>query len=281
LEDKDKYIIIRDVIKRKNPTLLRWLPRFVLRYIERVVHEDDINRVMAKIGHLHGLAFVDALIEDLGVTVELRGEENIPLEESVIFAANHPLGGLDGIAFMHALGKYRKDIKFLVNDILLNIKNLEPLFIGVNKHGSQGRRGIEQIEAAYAADQALLVFPAGLVSRKRHGKIADLEWKKSFINKAKKYRKNIVPVYIEGENSSFFYNFARWRELLGIKSNIEMFYLPDEMFGQKNKTVTICVGKAVPYTEFDRAKSEKEWAATMKQLVYNLAPENETICKKS
>lgn len=281
MEDKNKYIIIRDVIKRKNPALLRWLPRFVLRYIERVVHEDDINQIMAKIGHLHGLAFVDALIAELGVTVELQGEENIPINEGVIFASNHPLGGLDGIAFMHALGKYRKDIKFLVNDILLNIKNLEPLFIGVNKHGAQGRKGMEQVEAAYAADHALLVFPAGLVSRKRHGKIADLEWKKSFINKAKKYRKDIVPVYIQGENSSFFYNFARCRELLGIKANIEMFYLPDEMFAQKNKKVTICVGKAIPYTKFDHSKSEKEWAATMKQLVYNLAPENETICKKS
>lgn len=267
------------MIRRKNPGLLRWLPGFVLRYVERVVHEDDINQIMANIGHLHGLAFVDALIDQLGVHVELRGIENIPTEGGVIFASNHPLGGLDGVAFMHALGKYRSDIKFIVNDILMNIKNLEPLFVGVNKHGAQGREGIAQIEAAYAADHALLVFPAGLVSRKRHGEIADLEWKKSFISKAKKYQKDIVPVYIQGKNSSFFYNFARCRELLGIKANIEMLYLPDEMFAQKNKTVTICVGKPMPYTEFDDSKSEKDWAAAVKQLVYNLAPEKETICK--
>ena len=274
LEDKDKYIIIREVIRRKNPRLLRWMPGFLLRYIERVVHEDDINQVMANIGHLHGLDFVDALLDELGVSVELQGAGNIPASGGVIFASNHPLGGLDGVAFMHALGKYRRDIKFLVNDILLNIKNLEPLFVGVNKHGSQGRRTMEQIEEAYARDHALLVFPAGLVSRKRHGKIEDLEWKKSFINKAKKYKKDIVPVYIDGKNSRFFYNFARFREFMGVKANIEMFYLPDEMFAQKRKKVTICVGKPISYAYFDSSKSEKEWAGHVKQLVYNLAPEN-------
>lgn len=274
MENNDKYIVVRDVIRRKNPRLLRWLPGFVLRYIERIVHEDDINRVMANIGHLHGLDFVEALIGELGVTVELRGAEHIPQEGGVIFASNHPLGGLDGVAFMYALGRYRRDIKFLVNDILLNIKNLQPLFIGVNKHGMQGRKGMERIEEAYARDHALLVFPAGLVSRKRNGKIEDLEWKKSFINKAKKYRKDIVPVYIEGKNSSFFYNFARFRELLGVKANIEMFYLADEMFAQKNKKVTICIGKQIPYTYFDDSKSEKEWAEEMKKVVYNLAPDN-------
>ncbi len=274
MENKDKYIVIREVIRRKNPKLLRWMPRFVLRYVERIVHEDDINQVMANIGHLHGLAFVDALIDELGVIVELEGAEHIPLEGGVIFASNHPLGGLDGIAFMHALGKYRQDIKFIVNDILLNIKNLEPLFVGVNKHGTQGRRGVEQLEEAYGQDHALLVFPAGLVSRKRGGNIKDLEWKKSFIGKAKKYQKDIVPVYIDGKNSSFFYNFARFREFIGVKANIEMFYLADEMFAQKNKKVTICVGKPISYTYFDSSKSEKEWAEQVKQIVYNLAPEN-------
>ena len=274
MENKDKYIVIRDVIRKKNPQLLRWMPRYVLRYVERVVHEDDINRVMDNIGHLHGLEFVDALIGELGVIVELTGEEHIPPTGGAIFASNHPLGGLDGVAFMHALGKYRRDIKFLVNDILLNIKNLQPLFVGVNKHGAQGRQGIRQIEEAYAQDQALLVFPAGLVSRKRNGKIADLEWKKSFIVKAKKYQRDIVPVYIDGKNSSFFYNFARLREAIGIKTNIEMFYLADEMFKQKNKKVTIRIGKPISYTYFDSSKSEKEWADEVKRTVYNLAPEN-------
>lgn len=273
LQENAKYIVIRDVIHKKNPALLRWLPGFVLRYIERVLHEDDINAIMAKIGHLHGLDFVDALIGELGVEVTLSGQEHIPAEGGVIFASNHPLGGLDGVAFMHALGKHRKDIKFIVNDILLNIKNLEPLFVGVNKHGSQGRDSLAQIEQAYADDHALLVFPAGLVSRKRHAEIKDLEWKKSFINKAKRYKKDIIPVFIDGRNSNFFYTFAKLRENLGIKANIEMFYLPGEMFAQRGKKVSIRIGKPIPYTHFDSSKSEKEWAEHVKKIVYRISPE--------
>lgn len=272
--NQPKYIVIREVIRKKNPRLLKWMPRFVLRYIERVLHEDQINTIMANIGHLHGLDFVDALIGELDLEVVLEGAEHIPKEGGVIFASNHPLGGLDGIAFMHALGRYRKDIKFIVNDILLNIQNLGPLFVGVNKHGSQGRESIAQIEQAYADDHALLVFPAGLVSRKRQGIIGDLEWKKSFINKAKRYKKDIVPVFIDGKNSNFFYTFARLREKVGIKANIEMFYLPDELFAQRGKKITIRIGERISHTHFNRSKSEKEWAEEVKRVVYSIPPDS-------
>lgn len=270
-ENEDRYIVIRDVIRKKNPKLLRWMPRFVLRYLERIVHEDDINEVMDHIGYLQGLEFVDALLtQELGVDVQLEGAEHIPLDGGVIFASNHPLGGLDGIAFMHAVGKYRQDIKFLVNDILLNIKNLQPLFVPVNTLGAQGRRNSKLIEEAYADEHALLVFPAGLVSRKRNGKIRDLEWKKSFISKAKKYKKNIIPVYIDGRNSDFFYNLANAREKIGLKVNLEMLYLADEFFAQRGQTVTIRIGTPISYTEFDSGKSERAWAADIKELVYGM-----------
>lgn len=270
-EEQKKFIEVREVIRKKSPKLARWIPSPFISYLERVIHEDEINYIMNKFEDRYGLDFVDDLLEELGVEVVLEGEENIPLEESVIFASNHPLGGLDGVAFMHAVGRYRRDVKFLVNDILLNIKNLQPLFIPVNKLGTQGKNGIEMIERAYAGDDALLVFPAGLVSRKQNGKIMDLEWKKSFINKAKKYKKDIIPVYIEGKNSNFFYNFAQLRQKLGLKVNLEMLYLPDEMFAQRNHRVTIKIGKRIPYTHFDTSKSEKVWAEEVKQLVYNMA----------
>ncbi len=272
MEDKKRdYIVIRDVFKKKNPGLYKWIPGFILSYIERTVHQDDINATMSLIGHLEGLEFVDALVEHLGIKVILEGAENIPAEGGVIFASNHPLGGLDGIVFMHALGRYRKDIKFLVNDILLNIKNLGPLFVGVNKHGAQGREGIGLIDQAYSLDNALLVFPAGLVSRKRKGIIKDLDWKKSFISKAKKYKKDVIPVFIEGRNSNFFYGLARMREKIGVKSNIEMFFLPDEMFRQKNKTVRIKIGSAIHSGTFDKSKTEQGWAEEVKSIVYRMA----------
>jgi len=269
----DKFIDVDKVIVNKNPKLYKWLPGFVLRYIKRIVHQDEANRILVKRGHLHGLDFVDALIEEFGVHVSVTGTEHIPLDRSVIFAANHPLGGLDGIALMHVLGKYRKDIQFLVNDILLHIKNLENLFVPINKHGAQGKYRTERIEQTYAGDFAILQFPAGLVSRKgKGGKIEDLEWKKSFITKAKRYEKDIVPVYIEGRNSNFFYNFAKFRLRLGIKANIEMFYLADEMFLQRGKKITIHIGKPISYKYFDGSKSERKWAEEVKRTVYNLAP---------
>ena len=270
LEHK-KFIQVREVIHTKSPKLAKWIPKPLISYLERVIHEDEINYIMTRYHDDLGLDFVDSLIQELAMNVQLHGVENIPLTDPVIFASNHPLGGLDGIAFMHAIGKYRKDVKFLVNDILMNIRNLEPLFVPVNKVGGQSKSGVAAIEKAYASDQALLVFPAGLVSRKVHGQIVDLEWKKSFINKAKKYKKDIVPVYIEGRNSNFFYNLARIRAKLGLKANIEMLYLPDELFSQRGKDIVIHVGKRIPYTHFDQSKNERQWAEDVKQQVYAMA----------
>lgn len=269
-EDKKKFIQVREVIRKKSPSLAQWIPSPLVRYLERTIHEDDINDIMYRFRDLKGLDFVNALIQDLGVEVVLEGMENIPESDSVIFASNHPLGGLDGIAFMQAIGRVRKDVKFLVNDILMNVVNLEPLFVGVNKVGGQNKSAVSAIEEAYAADHALLVFPAGLVSRKIKGQIVDLEWKKSFISKAKKYKKDVIPVYIEGRNSNFFYNLSNWRNRLGVKFNLEMLYLVDEFFAQRNQRVTIRVGERIPYTTFDNSRNEKQWAAEVKQLVYDL-----------
>lgn len=271
---KEKFIDIKKVIKEKKPALLKWMPGFLLRYISRIAHEDDLNVIMAENGHLQGLDFVDALIKGFGVEVVLEGEENIPLDRPVIFAANHPLGGLDGIAFMYALGKYRKDIKFLVNDLLSQIKNLNGLFVPINKHGSHGRKATAVIEETYSTAGAVLIFPAGLVSRKQKGGIKDLDWKKSFVSKARKYKKDVVPVYIEGRNSSFFYNLAKLRKTIGIKANVEMFYLADEMFAQKDKKVTIHVGKPIAYHNFDSPKNDRDWAEEIKQKVYAMARKN-------
>ncbi|GAB2634490.1 1-acyl-sn-glycerol-3-phosphate acyltransferase [Belliella aquatica] len=270
MKAKEPFIDVEKILKEKNPKLHSWLPSFLIKYIKKIVHENDINHVMANNGHLHGMEFVDALIDEFGVEVTLTGAENIPLDRSVIFAANHPLGGMDGIAFMHALGKHRTDIRFLVNDILTNITNFEPMFIPVNKHGSNSREVTKLIEDTYASDNAILVFPAGLVSRKQEVGIMDLEWKKSFISKSKRYQKDIVPVYIEGKNSVFFYNLAKYRKLLGVKSNVEMFYLADEMFSQKGKKVVIHIGKPISFQHFDKSKSEKDWAEEVKQLVYQM-----------
>src|SRR5690606_29575393 len=198
--EEKKFIQVGEIIRQKSPKIAKWIPSFFISYLKKTIHEDEINDIMFRLRNLQGLDFVDALIKDLGVEVVLEGSEHIPLDESVIFASNHPLGGLDGIAFMHAIGRYRRDVTSVVTAILLNVVNLPPLFVGVNKVGGQKKSALAAVDEAYAADQALLVFPAGLVSRKIKGEVVDLEWKKSFISKAKKYQKDIVPVYIEGRN---------------------------------------------------------------------------------
>lgn len=267
---EDKYIDVKEVLRSKNPALAGWIPGFVVSYLKRIVHEDQVNEAMRQFGDKEGLEFVDATLTFLNTQVELIGGENIPREGGVILASNHPLGGLDGIALMHAVGRIRRDFKFLVNDILLNLKNLEPLFVPVNKVGVNPRKALELIEQTYAKDIAILVFPAGLVSRKLPKGIADLTWQKSFIAKAKKYQKDVVPVHIGGRNSNFFYNLSNWRRRLGVKANIEMLYLADEMFRQQNQTITIRVGEVIPWQTFDRSKKPQEWATYVRNKAYAL-----------
>jgi len=185
-------------------------------------------------------------------------------------AANHPLGGLDGMALMWAVGKVRKDIVFPVNDLLMNLDNLKELFIPINKHGSNAGN-VRLIDETYASEKAILYFPAGLCSRKGKGGICDLEWKKSFIAKTRVHQRDIIPAFIEGRNSEWFYNLARWRSRLGIKANIEMLYLVDEMYKQRNKDIYITFGKRIPYTEFDRRYKDLAWAQILKHHVYSLS----------
>jgi putative hemolysin len=267
----EKFIDIEKAIHSKNPKLLRWMPGFVLNYIKRVTHEEWLNSVLNKHLQLKGLDFADALIREFEMDVRLIGAEHIPKSGGAILASNHPLGGMDGIAFMHAIGKIRPDVRFLVNDLLMSFDNFDPIFVPVNKHGRNSKEANQRIEEAYSNGHAVLIFPAGLVSRKQEGVIKDLPWKKSFISKAKKYQLDIIPCHIGGRNSEFFYNLANWRKKIGLKANIEMFWLVDEMYKQRGKKVEIRVGNPVSHGYFDSSKSDALWAEYMKQLVYKLA----------
>ncbi len=268
--NKIKKIDVESALKSKNPKLHRMLPKFILNYIKKVTHEKDINNFLAVNGDLKDHQFVKAVVEHFNLNIAVNYPENIKPIGGVIVASNHPLGGLDALALMNVLRQKREDFKFIVNDILMQIKNLEGLFIGINKHGKNAVNTIMGIDDLYASEKMVLIFPAGLVSRKQSGKIKDLEWKKSFVTKAKKYKRDIIPVHIEASNTRKFYNLALWRKRFGIKANIEMFYLIDEMFKQKNKTITITFGKAIPYTVFDKRFSDLEWAQKVKDHVYAL-----------
>lgn len=271
---EEKFIDIERVIKSKNPKLLKWLPKFVIRYLKKIIHQDEINQVLYENKDKYGYEFAKDLVDRFNINVTVKGLENVPKEGGYIFAANHPLGGLDAMALIKVIEPYRKDVKFIVNDILLNLKNLSELFVGVNKHGINSKKSLSMVDELFASDRAVFVFPAGLVSRKKKGEIADLEWKKTFITRAKKHEKSIIPVYVEGNLSNFFYRLSNLRTTFGIKANIEMLYLADESFKQKNKSLAIIFGEPISSSFFDKSKTDKEWAAWMKEKVHQLKRTN-------
>jgi putative hemolysin len=266
---KKKYVDVEGILKTKAPKLIKWMPGFVIRYLKKKLHEDDINIAMAELSKYHGLEFNQKCLEYLKIKVQSIVHEDIPKEGPVIVCSNHPLGGLDGIALIQAVSDFRLDIRFIVNDILLYLKNFGELFVGVNKLGSNARKNLSEIEKIYSSGCAVLIFPAGLVSRKQGRIIKDLEWNKSFISQAVKHKIPVIPVFIEGKNSRFFYRFANFRKFLRIKANLEMMLLPDEMFKQKGKKIKIYFGKKIPPDTFDKRYTHKQWANALKEFVYS------------
>ncbi|NOY38105.1 MAG: glycerol acyltransferase [Chlorobi bacterium] len=270
VKETTQLIDIEKVINNKDPRLLKVLPGFLIRYLKRIIHQEELNTFLSEHGHLEGLPFIRAALEMLEIKYHVIGKENIPKNGRFIFVSNHPLGGLDGLVFIQEVGTLFPDIKFPVNDLLLNIYNLNNIFLPVNKHGAQSRVAARAIEDAYASESQILNFPAGLCSRKHSGVIMDIEWKKHFISKAVTYERDILPVFFSGRNSGFFYNLSNLRVFLGIKSNFEMIYLPHEMFKQKGKELTLIFGKPISYTLFDKSRTPVQWADYVKKVVYNL-----------
>jgi 1-acyl-sn-glycerol-3-phosphate acyltransferase len=268
--ERIKPIDIRKIFHSKNPGIARLLPGFVFRYLERIVHQHDINEFLRKHGDKMGLDFARAAIGDFNVKVNIRGDENLPVKGRFIFAANHPLGGFDGILLMDVLSRYYTDFKFLSNDLLMNIINLHPIFIPINKHGKQATEAARKLDEAFLSDTHIVTFPAGLVSRKIKGEVMDLVWHKNFIGKAVNYKRDIIPVHFTGRNSTFFYRLSNIRRFLGIESNLEMFYLVDETFKHRNDTLTVTFGKPIPFSTFDKSKTHIEWAKWVKEQVYAL-----------
>jgi 1-acyl-sn-glycerol-3-phosphate acyltransferase len=264
-------INIDELLKTKASKAYRFIPRFLINYVRRTVHEDKINKFLDEHHDTRGIAFVNAALKSMGANVKVEGIENIPKEGGYIFAANHPLGGLDGLAVISSIAKVRTDIKFFVNEILLNLKNLDDILVPVNINGHSTRQMLELVDKIYGSSYAVPIFPAGLVSRRQPDKtIKDLRWKKSFITQAKHYKKDIIPIWIDGKNSNFFYRFAQWRKRLGIKINIEMFFLPDEMFSQKDKQIIVHFGKPVSFTTFMEWQNDAKMAIMFQDELYRL-----------
>ena len=258
-------IDIEQVLASKNIKPKRW----IVRLLNRILHVDDINDTLDACGDKEGVEFAKAAMDYLDITVELKNAERIPKDGNPIIVANHPLGGPDGMALIAAVGKVRSDIVFPVNDFLMHIDQLKPVFVPIDKvHGN--RNTSAGINKAFAEQNMLLYFPAGLCSRRIKGKIVDLEWKPTVVKKAIQHHRDLIPVHIEARNRRRFYTIANWRKRLGIKFNFEMALLPGEMFAQRGKTFTMTVGEPIPWQTLDDGTPTKVWAQRLHDIIYTI-----------
>ncbi|MCI6419905.1 MAG: glycerol acyltransferase [Bacteroidales bacterium] len=270
---------IRAVLKQKAPKA--HVPGFLIRYLERIAHIKQMNAFLRKYPDVKNYDFIRLVLdEELGCSASIDGIENIPTDgKPLIFASNHPLGGLDGMIIAQMIHESRssrgdsRPLKVIVNDLLMFMEPLAGLWAPVNKVGRLTKEQAQQQHALWESETDVLTFPAGICSRLQRidGKwqIQDFEWQKNFIQRAREYQRDIVPIYFEGRNSKFFYTLAYIRKLLHIKLNIEMLYLVDEMYGAHGKHFKVHVLPPISYTSIDTPKSPKEWAAYIKQIVYN------------
>ena len=270
--NKDLTVDLNAIVASKSERLAKFTPKFVINWLKKVVHQDDLNSILVFSDGALDVEFADKTLQWLNArgNVKFTDRDSLKPNGRYIFVSNHPLGGLDGLIMISVLGKIFGKIKFVVNDILLNIIPMRSLFVPVNKHGRMGKEYGKMIHDAYSSDAQILYFPAGLCSRLIKGEITDLKWQKNFLKQAKRYNRDIVPVYFEGRNSKFFYRLANIRKALGIKFNIEMIFLPDEMFRQKNSIFAVTIGKPVPIETIDSSRTLEQWCMEIRKMCYQL-----------
>lgn len=273
----EKTIDIDAILHSKMGAKANHVPRFVVNWLKKIVHQDQVNEFLWSARELQGTPWLKAGLEYLNNRIEVNGLENLPDDsggDRYTFVSNHPLGGIDGIAIGSIIGeRYNDNFKYLVNDLLMNLPGLAPLCIPINKTGKQSRDFPAMVEAGFTSDHHMVMFPAGLCSRKQNGEIRDLPWTKTFITKSIQTKRNIVPIYFNGQNSEKFYRIADICKALRLKFNFAMLFLADEMFKNAGKTFQVTIGEPIPWQTFDKNRKPIEWAQWVKDRVYELKDE--------
>lgn len=267
-------IDVDSVLRERLPRHYRYLPKWLIRRLEKIICQDELNYLLTRNSHLSGVAFARGVLEDLNVTYEVRGRLPDPTHTRVILTSNHPLGGLDGLVLATATADIypTQTPRFIVNDILEAVEPLRPIFLGVNKHGSQDRTKAKRIDEAFSSADPIVMFPAGLVSRRGpSGTIADLEWHKMAVVKAISSGRDIIPVHFSGQNSEFFYKFAYLRQRLGLRFNVEMIRLPREVILSRGRHYVITFGEPVNCSTLRGGREATAQAAELRETVYRLA----------
>ena len=265
-----KYINIATIINDINSRKLKRLPGFIIKWIEIIIRQDEMNQILTKYSDYPGLDILTKIIEELNIKIEVDGKENLPENSRCFFLSNHPFGLIDGLVLTKIVGDKYHVLKSIGNEAFMYVPHLRPFIAAVNVFGKNPKEYITVLENIYDSDVPITHFPSGEVSRLYNGKIQDCQWHKSFITKAVSHKRNIVPFYIYGRNSRFFHFISFVRRVLGIKSNIEFIMLPREMFRKRNKTIRIKIGQLIPHQKFDKSFSHWEWADKVRKYVYDL-----------
>jgi putative hemolysin len=269
----EKTIDIDGILKNKMGNKAKWLPRPVVAWLKRIAHQDQVNTFLWESRDKVGTPWLEACVEYLQMTLEIEGKENLPNPADgrlYTFVSNHPLGGEDGVALGALIGRhYDSRFRYLVNDLLMYLPGLAPLCIPINKTGKASRNFPAMVEAGFQSDNHMLMFPAGLCSRRHNGVIRDIAWKKTFISKSVEYQRDVVPIHFSGQNSGFFYRLANFSDRF-LPFNLAMLFLVDEMYKNVGKTFRVAIGKPIPWQTFDNSKSPMEWAKYVQDIVYNL-----------
>ena len=272
--ERESYLL--DLNKMLGPKLSKKLPRFVINFLKRRIHQDDINGVIRSVEHYKGVGFFDEALNYLDITYRTRGEEHLDPSKKYLFVCNHPLGGPEALiigSVFHRL--YGKGFQVPVTPIMAHLKPLAEFFTPVNNLSSKQSRDLgERIAKMFTSDQQVVVFPAGLCAKKVNGKVTEMPWKKMFVTQARRYERDVVPVHISGHNSKWYFFLSKLSKFLKLKINIGMLYLVDELFKQRGNEFVITFGEPVPYTTFDKSKTDREWAAEMQERVKALSKGN-------
>ena len=276
MEATEKIIDIERTVRASKSAFIRSLPKVIKKLIARIVRQDEINAVINHNSDKKGVAFINGVLKDWNVSVIVKGEENIPESGRFIFVANHPVGGMDAMSLFHTVHRHFPDVIFPSNELFKYIPQLRPVLLGINVFGKNSRETIEKLNSLFASPSQVLFFPAGEVSRRNKGEISDIPWQKSFITKAIQHHRDIIPIHISGRNSNLFYNVARIRKILGIRLYIETMLLPREMIKQVDSTVTLTIGRLVPWQSLTQERSHYEWAQYLKQMVYSLCQDEKS-----
>lgn len=272
--DMKETIDIDKILVSKMGNKAKFVPRPFISWLKRIIHQDEVNKYLWESRHLSGTEWLEECVRYLDMTIELVGEENLPKKDDgrlYTFVSNHPLGGEDGVALGAIIGRhYDGQFRYLVNDLLMNLPGLAPVCIPINKTGNQSRNFPAMVEAGFKSDNHMLMFPAGICSRKRGEEIRDIAWKKTFITKSVEYQRDVVPIHFGGQNSPFFYKLANFSDKYVKKVNLAMLFLVDEMYKNVHKTFRVAIGKPIPWQTFDKSKTATQWAQYVQDIVYEL-----------